>query len=206
MGPVFGDSSVVDALLFGVPTQSTVSFVQREFERFSNTAVGEFGQRLVAETKTLLDRFTNSTVMNMAQAALNQIRSIGMADTIYRFDRMQDFQIAQPMMQTFIMANPMVRKRYHEQRCDGYSDTYVDKHPGKIGKDHVHWQMVNNGLVTEETDGSVSWTNYSGAFTDEGGLHLQPVQAHSVLSTWRSLEKLFAEGEFDPTSPWNGKL
>lgn len=203
---ITGDSAVVDALLFGMPTQSATAFVQREFDRFASSAIGEFGQQLVSQARTLYDRFTNSTVVNMMQAALNQTRAISMADTIYRFNRLEDFQIAQPMMQTFIMANPMIRGMYHEQRCDGYSDSYVDEHPGKIGENHVHWQIVNNGHVKENADGEMSWTNYSGAFGEEGGTILHPVQAHSVLATWRGLEKLIADGEFDPTSPWNGKL
>lgn len=206
MAVITGDSSVVDALLFGMPSQSASSFVQREFDRFASTAIGEFGQQLVSQARTLYERFTNSSVVNMMQAALNQTRAITMADTIYRFNKIEDFQIAQPRMQTFIMANPTVRELYHEQRCDGYSDSYVDDQPGKIGENHTHWQMVNNGLVVEDSEGSVSWTNYSGAFDENGGLHLHPVQAHSVLATWRELDKIIAKGEFDPTSPWNGKL
>ncbi len=206
MSVITGDSSVVDALLFGLPTQATSEFVQREFDRFANSAIGDFGKQLVTQARSLYERFTNSSVVSMMQAALNQTRAIAMPDTIYRFDRMEDFQIAQPMMQTFIMANPVVRQLYHEQRCDGYSDSYVDQHPGKIGENHVHWQMVNNGRVVDEGDNGISWTNYSGAFNDNGGLHLHSIQAHTILATWRGLEELIAKGEFDPTSPWNGKL
>lgn len=206
MSVITGDSTVVDALLFGMPTAATTDFVKREFDRFASSAIGDFGKHLVTQARSLYERFTNSSVVNMMQAAINQTRAISMADTIYRFDRMEDFQIAQPMMQTYIMANPMVRKLYHEQRCDGYSDSYVDRHPGKIGENHLHWQIVNNGLVKDEGADGISWTNYSGAFNEDGSLHMHTVQAHTMLATWRSLEELIAKGEFDPTSPWNGKL
>ncbi len=206
MSVITGDSSVVDALLFGMPTPATTAYIKREFDRFSNSAVGDFGRKLVAEARVLYDRFNSSSAITMMQAALNQTRSFTMADTIYHFQRMEDFQIAQPMMQTFIMANPVVRQLYHEQRCDGYSDSYVDKYPGKIGENHPHWQMVNNGRVVDDGDEGISWTNYSGAFNEDGDLHLHTVQAHTMLATWRALEELIAKGEFDPTNPWNGKL
>lgn len=204
---ITGDDSVVDALLFGVPSAANQGFIRNEINRFANSAVGEFGTMMAGKMRNLYESFHSSAAMNMMQAALNQARALVMPDTIYRFNRIEDFQIAQPQMQTYIMANPIARALYHAQQCDGYSDSYVDQYPGKIGANHVHYQQVTNGQVAEEGPEGITWTNYSGAFDAASGeLVLRDAQQHAVRASWRELERLIAMGEYDPTSPWNTRL
>lgn len=207
MAVISGDSSVIDALLFGAPSPSSQNFFRNEINRFANSAVGDFGAMMVGKMQNLYESFHNSAAMNMMQAALNQTRALVMPDTIYRFSRIEDFQIAQPQMQRYIMANPMIRQMYHEQKCDGYSDSYIDLYPDKIGKNHVDYQIVTNGLVEDDPVGDMSWTNYSGAYDQKNGcLVLNAAQQHAIFPSWRELERIAREGEFDPVSPWNTKL
>lgn len=204
MNASIGDN-IVDALLFGMPSAGTASFIRQEVDRFVGSAVGEYGQRLALQAQQQYQRFDNSLVMGMMQAALNKSQAITKPDTVYRLRTMEDFQTAQPLMQSFIMAHPEVRKAWQNQLCDGYSETYVDMHPGKIGENHPHWQMAHNGLVKFGDDDTMEWTNYSNAFDENGEMHLNPLQQHTVLANFRALEKLWRDGEFDPTSVWNGK-
>lgn len=207
MAVITGDSSVIDALLFGAPAPSTQGFIRNELNRFTSAAVGEFGAMMVGKMKSLYETFHSSSAMNMMQAALNQARSLVMPDTIYRFTRIEDFQIAQHQMQRYVMANPVIRQMYHNQQCDGYSDSYVDKHPGKIGKNHVDYQIVTNGMLEDDELGDMSYTNYSGAYDQKNGCEvLNAPQQHAVMASWRALEKIVEQGEYDPVSPWNTKL
>lgn len=207
MNVVIGGDRVIDALLFGAPLASNQSFIKSEINRFASSAVGEFGTQLASRMRNLYESFHNSAAMNMMQAALNQTRALVMPDTIYRFNRIEDFQIAQPQMQRLIMANPVIRKLYQEQRCDGYSDSYVDPYPGLLGPNDPIWQSVENGHVVEDASGEISWTNYSKAYDEtHGELHLNQAQQHAIFPTWRALEKIVEKGEYDPTSVWNTKL
>jgi len=108
------------------------------------------------------------------------------------------------MMQRFIMANPMVRQLYHDQRCDGYSGTYIDVQPDATKEDHYDYKRVMNGIVQQDGDGTMFYTQYMDQL-HHGDKELALAEQVSILDTWEIAEMFIKAGN-DPTSVWNESL
>lgn len=210
MRPVIrGDVNVMGAVLFGGASQALREHLRRENQELLATATPSWGQRAVERAKFLYESYNGAAAIQMVQTALNQVNSISQPDDIYEFRTIEQFQTAQSKMQNYILANPVVRERYHKGLCDGYSDTHVDERPGVIGLGHPAYEQVMNGIVQFEGEGkdvSATYTNYSGAWLTAESEVLSAHQKAAVLNTWSHLERIFAEEDRDPTSPWNGSL
>ena len=112
-------------------------------------------------------------------------------------------------MQRWIMANPDVRKLYHEQRIDGYSDTYEDIHENSIGESHYDYRRVMNGIVVDNDDeeADYGWSSVT-YFEDlaEEDRELRIDEQYDILSSWHYLQRYLAVGKEDPTSLFNGDI
>jgi len=105
------------------------------------------------------------------------------------------------------MACPTVREMYHRQQCDGYSSTYVDFHPGDIGKDHYDWRLVNTGLVVETPDDpNWEWSAVNYLDDSDNDVFLSLREKLDIKATWAYVASLMVPGKEDPTSPFCAKL
>lgn len=208
MSVIVGDVNVVDALLFGGPSVTMREQIAQEHQSFIKSIDPSWGTALIQRTRDLFDSYNGAGVMQMVQNALNHVVAVSRPDAIFEFSKIEEFQTAQPVMQAYLMANPVARDMYHRNLCDGYSDTYVDPKPGVIGFGHDHYEHVMNGIVVlpKEKDGDVTWTNYSSAWATETSEMLNITKKAAMHNSWNALERLFAEGDRDPLSPWNAGL
>ena len=110
----------------------------------------------------------------------------------------EQIQTASPMMQRWIMANPVVRERYLGQTLEGYAESYVNMQGNSVGVDQYDYRMVTNGLVHTPDDEDYHFTNY---FEDvEGENPLSMMDRIDILSTWDRVNYFLEEGDEDPTS------
>jgi hypothetical protein len=149
--------------------------------------------------------FNGSEAMRLAQAAINRAGSVFQADTIRDLYQIGELQNAPLVMQRFIMANPVVRDLYHQQRCDGYSDTYLDMEPGAVGLAHYDYRRVITGMVMEDEEHGWKIVHCLDELK-EGDRPLQIEEKDIVLSVWDVVEARIREGKDDPTSPTGGSL
>ena len=133
----------------------------------------------------MYDTFNSSKAIELTKAALNQITGIFQADVIRYISDISHFQIATPIMQRYIMANPIVRHMYHDQRLDGYSDTYVDTDPGVIGEKHYDYRRVMSGIMTPIGD-DLYYTSYIEQLRDEAD-ELTASDQFRILDTWANI-------------------
>lgn len=210
MSYLTGGVNVVDALLFGGPSHETREAIAREHHQFIQNVDPSWGGQLIQRTKELYDRYNGAHVIGMVQNALNNVASISRPDMVFEFKEISDFQTAQPVMQAYLMANPVARKLYHANQCDGYSDTYIDPAPGIIGFGHDPYAHVMNGVIqlpaANDETGDLHFTNFSSAWQTADSEMLNIHQKASVINSWAVLERLFEEGDRDPTSPWGAGL
>jgi hypothetical protein len=114
-------------------------------------------------------------------------------------------QNASLTMQRWIMAEPTVRTLFHKQLCDGYSDTYVDMYPGRVGEDHYDYRRVMNGVVVpHEERGGDATTYMEDLIPDDVELDLN--DQIDIISSWQFIQAKVAERNEDPTSKYNGTL
>lgn len=202
MNVIYAGTDGFDAMLYPEQSYLNTEYIQSQFENFSST-LNDIGRQFIQGAKDVYEEINNSQAMIIARNALRAVKGMFNQNTIIPLSALEDFQIAQPIMQRYIMANPVIREIYNNQRCDGYQDTYVDIQPGYIGENHYDYRRVMNGLAVETED---SWEiNFYPDELLEGDSELTHIQQVDILSTWRVMEMFISEGK-DPTNIYGGKI
>lgn len=201
---VYGGQTAFNALAFGGKPPELRSFFEERLQSIG-AGLNNYSEKFKTRTTELFNHLHSDRAVQIAKAALNQVRGFFKPDVIVNLTTIEDIQVAQSNMRRMVMANPVVRELYHRQRCDGYSDSYVDADPGKIGWDHYDYCRVMDGIA-EVTD--VSWKYTSVAHDQRPGDHeLDFHDQFSVVAyTWPTLENIMAHAAKDPTSEWNNDL
>jgi len=203
MNVIYGGADAFNAVLYQDQHPANMNYFQKEISSFSNTLT-DVGKQFFSGVQTLYDQINSSEAMRIAKAALNMAKSITQPNSIRSLFELPEIQNAPLMMQRFIMANPMVRELYHEQRCDGYSGTYIDMQPGKTQEEHYDYRRVMNGIVQQDTQGTMFYTQYLDEL-HHGDKELALTEQVKILDTWEIAEMFIKAGN-DPTSVWNESL
>ena len=206
---VKGGSAAYRALVFGPQNQSNQNFFDSQVASVIN-AGNEFGQAFANRVLEIRETFNNSAAVQLAKAALNRTRGIFSPNVVKTLTEVQDMQIAKSVMQRWMMANPVARELYNHQRCDGFSDSYVDMQPGKIGENHYDYRRVMDGMVQMSEDGFFIDMYAEQILPEDEDFDFD--EQRQVLRTWMNLEHAIAlahkdpEKHRDPTSAWNNSL
>ncbi len=111
-------------------------------------------------------------------------------------------QAATPVMQHFLMANPVIRREYHAGILDGYSDSYVDSFPDRCGVNHPVYRQVMNGAIVHEDD-KVLIRNF---YESDGAEKLSISDRVMVRLSWEAMNRELDKRDEDPTSIWCASL
>lgn len=198
-----GGKEHFDALAYGRPHPGTVNFIQSRMDQFTNVLTN-VGRQFMENVNTFVEWVDESRAARLAQAVGRKMLTIWESDEIRTLLEIYQFQHAPLKMQRYIMAEPTIRKKYHSQLVDGYSDTYVDAEPDRIGERHYDYRRVMNGIVVETQDGWKA-TTYSEDLRNED-YDLTHAEQWSILKTWDNLVSHLKHGKDDPTSAYNGSL
>lgn len=201
-----GGDLVFDALAYGtdVPT-STSNYFQNEIASISNT-LNAAGQSFFSNVKSLYDNINNSDAIRMARNAIQAAATLFLPDTVTPLISLAQFQTAGLVMQRYVMANPVVRQAYHAQRIDGYSDTYVDRHPKDIGENHYDYRRVMNAVVQTDEEADTWFVKFYPDELVEGDKELSHDEKVDIIKTWDLMEMFINAGENDPTSVYGSKM
>jgi predicted transcriptional regulator len=196
-----------DYLLFPDQNPNNQYFIQQQLTRFSDTLT-DAGKKFLETTKAIYEKINDSNAVRAAKAAVRMAKGIFHPNSIIYLDNLDYIRTAQPVMQRFIMAEPTIRQYYHEQKCDGFADTYVDIHPGQIGDQHYDYRRVMDAIIQDSTDeeGNYEWVskNYlEDLITGDRELHFE--EKIDILKTWDVMKMFISQGE-DPTNIFGGKL
>lgn len=200
---VDGGAAAFGALVYGLHNENDTNYFKTQSTNIPQM-IGVYGDMFKETTQNLFDRFHGSQAINLAKLAIHHATQIFKSDGVRSLFEVVDFQTAGSVMQRWVMANPTVRTMYHKLQCDGYSDTYVDEHPGKIGDNHYDYRRVMNGIVQEKDD---NWfVNIYGDELKDGDSELILQKQVSILSTWDILDLMFKRGYEDLTNQYGGTL
>ena len=200
-----------NARIYQPKNPNTLRFLENQFEHLSNISntLNDATRSFFSGAREVFDRVNGSEAMRLARAAKRAIGHVFQKNEIRVLRDIGALQQAPVAMQRWVLAEQTVRQMYHEQRCDGYSDSYVDVEPGRIGEDHYDWRQVMNGVVQDvvEEDGT---DNYKvQVWVDdliEGDRKLGFDEQAEILSTWDVVKYHLLRGKEDPTSVYNSKL
>lgn len=206
---VKGGSAAYRALVFGPQNQNNQRFFDTQAANVINSGSG-FGDAFIKRVQDIRETFSNSAAVQIAKAALNRTRGLFSPNVVKTLTEVPDMQNAKSVMQRWMMANPVVRGLYNQQRCDGFSDSYVDMQPGKLGENHYDYRRVMDGMV-QVTEEGFHIDMYAEALLPEDE-DFDFDEQRQVLRTWLSLENAIElahkdpEKHRDPTSAWNNSL
>lgn len=198
-----GGPQMFNCLAYKEKHPSTLAFVQSQFENISNT-LNEAGRQFYAGLQSVFDAANSSEAMRRARLAMQKVANVFQPDIVRSVFELNEIQSSQLVMQRWIMANPVVRSMYHEQRCDGFSETFVDRFPGQIGENHYDYRRVMHGMVQDDSEHDWKASFYLDELF-EGDRELEFDEQIAIRDTWEVVEAYLKRGE-DPTSPFGNKL
>lgn len=182
-------------------------YIENQFSNISSTLT-DIGRRFMETSKALYDKINDSAAIRMAKAAIRVAKSVFHPNAIIELESLEQLQAAQPIMQRYVMADPTIRRLYHAQQIDGYSDTYKDVEPGKVGHAHYDYRRVMDGMVREvvDADGEDGWVvNTYAEDLNEGDRHLDLNEKVDIINT-QTLARMFIEAGEDCTNVFGAKL
>ena len=147
-----------EAQVFNPVSSGTIEYLRNQAERISSgwgDTLTESARQYVSSAQETFDRFYSDNALAAARAAARKVKNLFARDIISSLTKVEEFQAALPRNQRYNMAHVGLRKLYNDQLVDGYSDTYIDHHPGTIGKDHRDWRRLRDGDVLEDEEGDL---------------------------------------------------
>lgn len=201
------DPRLFNRFLFPDASPETKSWLAEQFQR-GQERLSELGRQVFTQATQLYQSMNDPSLMRQARALTRGVKNLFHPNAIVPLDTVEAVQAATPVMQRYLMAQPSLRKLYHQQRCDGYSDSYVDVDPGVRGEAHYDYRRVMNGIVVDyvKEDGEDGWKSVM--YPDdlrEGDRELESDERFIVLRGWDLVEAALA-AKRDPSDIFNGKL
>lgn len=167
----------------------------------------DYSRGFVEKAVNLWEHFNDGTLERAARSVTRAFTSLLHPNSIVELYTLETIRAAKPVMQRYLMAHEGLRGLYHQQLCDGYSDSYIDRHPGKVGDQHEDWRRVMDGQVsTIGEDGAEQdvITFYLDDIPD-GDRALTREEKCMVFSAWDAIDTAIANRE-DPSDIFNGQL
>lgn len=199
-----GDSLEFNALVYPQHNSSMMEYISSGIERLGSV-VTDSSRYLLDRAASMFSSINDSEAARRARAAIIATKPDYLNDMVLPLNTIGELQRANLYMQRWIMAEPTVREIYHDQRCDGYQNTYMDMYPNDIGESHYDYRRVMDGVVINDVEPNVVSRHYIEDLL-EGDRDLSSYEKHDILRTWDIVKQCMLAGEQDPTSPFNGNL
>lgn len=193
------------ALAYTTPVDSVMSRIKDSGRRFDESLTSRALERF-GTIREKHQGFDFRSAKNKVKAAMRKLGEYWVTDCVRRLTTIAEFQHAPSKMTRYIMAEPETRERYHNNRCEGYGERYVDPYPGRVGEDDPVYRHVMNGIWVEDEDGQFTSTEYWETEETDEEEHLEFSEQLDIIHSWATLKLFLSAGKDDPTSPYNGQL
>lgn len=190
--------------LFGTLSQNTVNYLQGQIQSLAS-AGSEYGQKIYQRSMALFDEINSDAAVLSAEAVLSQIESMMGQDVIEALTTVSQLQMAQSQMQGWIMTNPVVRQAWYDGKVEGYSDTYVDPEPGRIGHEQQAYRHLMNGVFCPHEKASYQYNLYYDRVSESDAM-LTLRQLAAIVESHEAAEQALEAGGEDPTSQYGASL
>lgn len=201
------DASLFTHALFPETSQAANQWIEAQFNRGTNF-VSNTAATMFESAKALFQTMNNEALENRARSLYRSFKNLLHPNAIIPLTTVTEIQAAKPIMQRYMMAQPDVRELYHQQKCDGYSDSYVDLEPGKVGRNHYDYRRVMEGIIEECIDDN-GYKTWSATVYDEDlegeDRHLTFIEKVDILNSWDIMKDAISQS-IDPTDIFGGKL
>lgn len=194
-----------DSLVYGDPHPSTIQYIQQNVATGFQNLIGGIGDVLNNQLANFYENFNGESAIRAIKSFRRKVEGIFEQDVIKPLFSIEELQKATLVMQRFIMAQPDIRALYHQQRCDGYSSTYIDMQPDAIGDKHYDYRRVMDGLGVVDDEDALNFTYYYDDVPDDE-IQLTLLDKVDITSTWSRIKDFIDQGKDDPTSVFGDTL
>lgn len=198
------DVAYSNAMLYGETSPRMRDFLREKTQQLQDYA-RERGYAIMDRVRDGWDRYHSSAALRRERAILERA-----GDTYYTRDSVRELytlteiQQASPTMQRYILADHYVKRRFEDQRTEGYGGDYHDIDPGRYGNDNYHYRRMNDGLVEVSEEGYRFSEYYEILKGDDRRLY--PDEVTAISRTLTRVRAIMAKGEEDPLSKTGGWL
>lgn len=197
-----------NAMLFPEANTETKDWLREQWQTTSSMLT-DIGRQYVEQANQLWNQIYDPLLMQRARGLMRQVGGMFHPNTIIRLNDIESVQLAKPVMQRYIMAMPQIRKLYHQQLCDGYSDSYIDHDPNDIAESHYDYRRVMDGSVNflpivEGEEEKWQVTMYPDELV-ENDRELQADEKFIILDAWDIVNQAL-KAKIDPTDVFKGQL
>ena len=217
-----GSPESFDMLVYPQQHPGMVNFIRNRVETISQQFSGyvdNFTQEFFTRARNLYEQAINSEVANSARASLRRVAQFMHPNSVIPIDDLPGLQAASPVMQRYLLADPIVRPYLFDQRIDGYSDTYQNIHGRVCGEQHYDYRRVANGIAwTPQEYAAMHGRAYTPSNDEpgfivesyfepllDGDRELTAVEQTDVIYAWE-LQRWFIKGGDDTTNPYGGEV
>lgn len=204
---IYADSETAMSALFGRQSNALQDMLQTNVQRFSDY-VGPSANGIVDRVKSRFHDYTHGYIARQVENIRNTINYAWQSDVVRPLETLSDVQHAPSAMRRFIMAEPQTRALYHQQRCEGYGEDYVDAQPGKRGVKHYDYRVATNGVIMSEKDDNDETQYVVRQFfeRESEAYTLTLREKASIQHTWATIRQSMEDEVLDHTSVQNALL
>lgn len=190
----------------GVPVNTGLMQQIQEHNAFNNSRLMQSASEAYSSLRSTLGSFNWDNARRKLQAITRSLENVFLLDTIQELKDIGQLQHAPSKMIPYIMAQPDVRHMYHNQRCYGYGERYIDPYPERIKEEDPVYRSVMDGVWDFDDEEGICYTNYWLDEEVEVLPDLSATEKFDILNTWDRLVNILNIHESDPTSPHNAQL
>lgn len=192
------------ASLFGAPVRELVDYMGQLHDRASHY-LNDRAREWTQAAGDVFQKADYSNIMRKAKKTMRELQDVIETDHIRPLTSVELLQDAPHSMRRWIMAEPSLRRLYHEGGCEGYGDFYVDVQPGAVGADHYDYRRARDGVVEVEENGNWHAESYIETLRD-GDDAIDTDDQFDIDLTWIAVRRAVEVRRDDPTSLFNASL
>lgn len=164
-----------------------------------------FSERFRDRARAKIERLKSSRAIRAASSTFRKLRNRGRLDRIDCLLDIGALQHAPPRMQSLIMANPNVRRRWRKRTLAGYENGYNLRADQRNAIKHSHstYRMIMDGQVQVDEGQHVSHTY---VLTRAERDNLSNKDKAEIRQTWARVDEALWDNLEDPTSEFNAML
>lgn len=205
-----GPPQMMEMSLFGRASPELNAFLQQRSQEVSyrlQNNYGTAGTLFMQQSQQFYQDFAVSSGVKAAESMILSgaaTISTNLSENLVPLETYEQLQAAHSRYQPYLMANPVVRSYYLEERLEGYSETYENREGNNIGWDQVAYREVVSGMNRSSYDFSyISEEEEEWLTTTQDSLDGEPdlsfLEKVNVINAWHLQNKAIDEN-IDPTS------
>lgn len=163
-------------------------------ENMSSTAMSWFNT-----AKSFVQVIDTSSAIQALRNITSKQENVWNTNNIYQCGSIEELQIANPVQQRYIMAQPRLRDMFLNNSVEGYGDSYVNYGGDNVGDKHYDYRRVTNGIMMEQPDESFTVKVFFEEIP-EGDVELTLHQQVDCIRNWNMVDRALDAHEMDPTS------